>query len=92
MLLLELLATVAVAAAPQTSALQAAPAPRPASVIDIGRVARCDGRQFIQVADKAPAPPARRLGDLPKANFELAVNRTVGGCVKPAVVSYGVGK
>ncbi len=31
---------------------------------------------------------ARKLTDLPKANLEYAVMRTVGGCVVPTVVRY----
>jgi hypothetical protein len=33
-----------------------------------------------------------RLGDLPKANHEKAVLRTVDGCAAPMVVGYGVGR
>jgi hypothetical protein len=34
----------------------------------------------------------KRLGDLPKPNFEIAVNRTdADGCPVPVVVSYRVG-
>jgi hypothetical protein len=32
-----------------------------------------------------------RLGDLPKANLEIAVERTVGGCAAPIVVRANVG-
>ena len=32
----------------------------------------------------------RRLGDLPKANKEVAVLRKVAGCAVPVGVSYGV--
>ena len=32
------------------------------------------------------------LGDLPKANHEKAVRRTVGACSAPVVVRYGVGR
>ncbi|WP_394763501.1 hypothetical protein [Phenylobacterium sp.] len=31
---------------------------------------------------------AKRLTELPKANLEYAVMRTVGGCVVPSVVRY----
>ena len=33
---------------------------------------------------------ARKLGDLPKANKEVAVARTIGGCAVPVGVRYGV--
>jgi hypothetical protein len=33
---------------------------------------------------------ARRLGDLPKANKEIAINRSVSGCSAPLIVSYEV--
>ena len=32
-----------------------------------------------------------QLGDLPMANHEKAVVRTIGGCSAPVVVRYGVG-
>jgi hypothetical protein len=32
----------------------------------------------------------RKLGDLPKARLEIAVNRTVGGCAAPLIVRYDV--
>jgi hypothetical protein len=43
------------------------------------------------VADKTGWPPRlRRLGDLPRANLEIAVHRTVGGCPAPLIVRYDV--
>ena len=33
-----------------------------------------------------------RLGDLPRANHEKAVLRTIDGCAAPVVVRYGVGR
>ncbi|MEO8114283.1 MAG: hypothetical protein ABI655_07885 [Phenylobacterium sp.] len=32
----------------------------------------------------------RRLGDLPRANLEIAVVRSVGGCAVPVVIRYDV--
>ncbi|MDB5446900.1 MAG: hypothetical protein JWQ97_2217, partial [Phenylobacterium sp.] len=32
----------------------------------------------------------RKLGDLPKANLEIAVDRRVGGCPAPVIVRYDV--
>jgi len=32
----------------------------------------------------------RRLGDLPKAHLEIAVERSVGGCPAPIIVRYDV--
>jgi len=34
----------------------------------------------------------QQLGDLPKANHEKAVARSVGGCANPMVVQYGAGR
>jgi hypothetical protein len=101
MLLLELLMAGAVAAAPQTATPQSAPARTVVPLIQKTRIyidgqpvilPRCDSGELIQTVAKARPPETKRLGDLPKANFERTVNRTVDGCVKPAVVSYSVGK
>lgn len=32
----------------------------------------------------------KRLGDLPKANKEIAVERSIGGCAVPVAIRYGV--
>lgn len=41
------------------------------------------------VDHKGPIPQARKLGDLPTANLELAVLRLdANGCQKPVVVRY----
>ena len=42
---------------------------------------------LLRPEDRASAG-ARRLGDLPRANLEKAVNRSVSGCVVPVVVKY----
>ena len=34
----------------------------------------------------------QQLGELPKANHEKAVARSVGGCANPMVVEYGAGR
>lgn len=34
----------------------------------------------------------QQLGELPKANHEKAVARSVGGCANPLVVQYGAGR
>ena len=40
---------------------------------------------------KGPIPQARKLGDLPTANLEVAVPRLdANGCQKPVVVRYDV--
>jgi hypothetical protein len=40
----------------------------------------------------APATAeARRLGELPPGNLELAVVREEGGCITPVIVRYGIG-
>ncbi|HEV2532708.1 hypothetical protein [Phenylobacterium sp.] len=36
------------------------------------------------------AAKIERLGDLPKAHWEIAINRTVSGCAAPLIVSYEV--
>jgi hypothetical protein len=59
---------------------------------DPAEVARCNGGAVMHAIDKAPPPQARQLGDLPKANFELMVNRRIDGCVAPRIVGYSVGK
>ena len=32
----------------------------------------------------------RKLGDLPRANLEIAIDRRVGGCPAPVIVRYDV--
>jgi hypothetical protein len=44
---------------------------------------------LLRPQDRA-AVKARRLGDLPKANKEIAINRSVSGCSAPLIVSYEV--
>lgn len=44
---------------------------------------------LLRPQDRA-AVKARRLGDLPKANMEIAINRSVSGCSAPLIVSYEV--
>lgn len=54
--------------------------------------------QTVQPADPAllyrddGRARASRLGDLPKANHEKAVVRTINGCAAPVYVGYGVGR
>ena len=42
---------------------------------------------LLRPEDRAGAQ-VRRLGDMPKANLEKAVMRSVSGCVVPVVVKY----
>jgi hypothetical protein len=42
--------------------------------------------------DPRNTPPLRKLNELPPANMYSAVYRQVGGCEKPIVVRYNVGK
>jgi hypothetical protein len=42
------------------------------------------------VTEAASAGKARlwKLGELPKAHMEIAINRTIGGCPAPLIVRY----
>ncbi len=51
------------------------------SMVDPALLLRPQDRLAIQM---------RRLGDLPKANLEIAVLRTVAGCAVPVGVKYEV--
>jgi hypothetical protein len=44
---------------------------------------------LLRPQDRSAIRPLK-LGDLPKANHEIAVARTIGGCAAPVVVSYKV--
>jgi hypothetical protein len=48
-----------------------------------------DPALLLRPQDRA-AVTARKLGDLPKANLEIAVLRSVEGCANPIVVGYEV--
>ena len=60
----------------------------------------CPANGAMQTSSPAPAlllrpedraaVTAHKLGELPKANLEYAVERSIGGCVRPAVVRYAV--
>ena len=78
--------------------------PAPAFAIDKPLISR-NGLKFIPsvcragvtvAADPSVAlrgqttPGVQRLGDLPKAHLEIAVNRTVSGCAAPLIVRYAV--
>jgi hypothetical protein len=48
-------------------------------------------RQGVTVAAGAPfRPDIYRLGQLPKAHLEIAVERSIGGCPAPIIVRYDV--
>ena len=59
--------------------------------------AACKAQGTYQVSDRAllyrddGKAKLSELGDLPKANYEKAVLRTVGPCAVPLVVRYGAG-
>ena len=59
--------------------------------------AACKAQGTYQVSDRAllyrddGKAKLSELGDLPKANHEKAVMRTVGPCAVPLVVRYGAG-
>ena len=81
-------ATVASAAGP-TAFLRAGPL-EPAAVCKTqGTYEVSDPALLYRDGDKAKVS---QLGDLPKANHEKAVVRTIGGCAAPLVVRYGTGK
>jgi hypothetical protein len=44
---------------------------------------------LLRPADRAELK-IRKLGDLPKAHHEIAINRTVMGCMAPVIVRYDV--
>lgn len=46
-----------------------------------------DPALLLRPQDRAAAV-VRRLADLPKANLEYAVERSVDGCSRPAVIRY----
>lgn len=46
----------------------------------------------VTLIDRAGKPvKPERLGELPPAMVMLAVDRRVGGCIEPAVISGGIG-
>jgi hypothetical protein len=82
----------------------AAAATPPAIAIDKPLISR-NGLNFVPSACRAgvtvaanpsvalrdqKTPGVQRLGDLPKAHLEIAVNRTVSGCAAPLIVRYAV--
>ncbi|THD77462.1 MAG: hypothetical protein E7812_16185 [Phenylobacterium sp.] len=78
----------------------AAPAPAPSVSSAVRPLIQRNGLNYIPSACRAGvtvaaspeawSPKIRRLGDLPKAHLEIAVNRTVGGCAAPLIVQYDV--
>jgi len=72
----------------------AAPAPKPAiQIIDqtpiVIRERACGLLHSTPVDRRGPAPQARKLGELPTANLEVAVLRLdPNGCQKPVVVKF----
>jgi hypothetical protein len=90
--MLALLAAMTVAAIPAADAR-----PRMA-MVDAAARSVCKSNGRYEIADRAllyrDDGTARMspLGDLPKANHEKAVLRTVDGCAAPVVVGYQVGR
>lgn len=72
----------------------------PPNNLAVNLQAVCKGQPVLQTSLLDPAlllrPQDRaalkfsRLGDLPKANKEVAVARTVGGCAVPVAIRYSV--
>ena len=97
---------LALLAAAATLAAQPAPAAAPEMKVYRGAEARamasadvlCKAQGRLEIADPAllyrkdGKAKVQQLGDLPKANHEKAVARTVGGCANPMVVEYGAGR
>ena len=81
--MLALMAALAVAAIPTTGqpTCKAHGAMQVSQTANLALLYRSDGKA-----------QASRLGDLPKANHEKAVMRTVGGCAAPLYVETGVGR
>ena len=50
----------------------------------------CPGPRIHQ-ADADTRPEARKLGDLPPGDLQLAVMREVAGCPDPVIIRYGYG-
>ena len=89
--MIALIAALAVAA-PSTLAESRGPAGEPAT---------CKAQGVLQTSQ--PMHPAllyrsdgtlraSRLGDLPEADHEKAVLRTIGGCAAPLYIGYSVGR
>ena len=82
--MIALLLTVATALLPNRLTLTAPSAcePHAAMQTSMGNPAL-----LLRPQDRA-AVLVRRLADLPKANLEYAVDRSVDGCSRPAVIRY----
>src|SRR4051812_25108723 len=78
-------AMIALLLAAQVAALEPAAPPR------ASQSGACGYSPVQKVADR-DAAVARKLGDLPKAHHEIAVMRTEGGCPRPVIVRYNVGR
>lgn len=91
--MLALLAAMTVAAAPQPVVLR----PR-ASVLSPPPTAACTANGTYQagwessLAHRNGRVVVQRLDQLPKANLEIAVARTIDGCAAPVIVRYSVGR
>ncbi len=93
--MIALFAAMTVAAAPAADAApRALVAPRPlaapsSDACSAGRYQIADRAQLYRDDGRARAS---QLGQLPKANHEKAVARTIDGCAAPLVVGYDVGR
>lgn len=60
--------------------------------------AACKSQGTYEIADRAllyredGKAKVSELAELPKANHEKAVLRTIGGCADPLVIRYGAGR
>jgi len=102
-LIATLAAALALAVLPVAALPPAALATAPTEASQGPRTPACDPHGAMEVADPAPRAPVllyrqdgrvtrSRLVDLPKANHEKTVLRSVDGCAAPLVVTHGVGR
>ncbi len=85
------LVTAAALLSAGSSLAQPAPAPSEPLVFGASEPQRECRSDQVHRAKRGDAPAARRLGELPPGNLELAVLREVDGCREPVIVRYGIG-
>ena len=55
-----------------------------------GQPASCPATSRFEASRRGTTPQARKLGDLPDADFYKAVYRKIDRCEAPIIVKYGV--
>jgi len=83
-----LLAAASAADAPAAPQPQAVP---PSGEIRLSSPDHCDRDGGVHTADAPGRVGARRLGDLPPGNLDLAVMRQIDGCPEPVTVAENFG-